>query len=419
MSKNTKQVLIVEQHRHHGEAIYMDIRGIFDHYHVAGSAAEAKALIERHEFDMLIVNPFLPDSSGRNFIRSLKENMKTQTIPIIVVAGMPGKDVKLEFYAAGADAYFELPYDKETFRAAVEKKLVRHFRLLMDGQGDIGPNFVTRSEFETSCKERLRLKSGEGKKLTLGIAAPIGIDFVIRDYGLEMGSRLITNIAQLMEKMCHQQFRATMWTQKSIVFAVEDMNIHEVKQGFESIRLRYLEMIGDIPKLQDSPGIRVVLDEFRPEMEMNQFIDRLITQLIRMTRHNEKETIQIYQDVLPQKHHVLVADSDPVSMNIIKHRLGKDKYHVDEISDTESLKKYPAIGDTSAILIDSLVPGGGIEMVREIHSDPALKNIPLMLLSRYGHEEEIAEAFEAGVRDYLMKPFSPLELSVRLKRMTD
>jgi DNA-binding response OmpR family regulator len=42
-----------------------------------------------------------------------------------------------------------------------------------------------------------------------------------------------------------------------------------------------------------------------------------------------------------------------------------------------------------------------------------------MILSRYGHEEEIAEAFDAGAEDYLMKPLSMVELTARVKRLTE
>jgi len=42
-----------------------------------------------------------------------------------------------------------------------------------------------------------------------------------------------------------------------------------------------------------------------------------------------------------------------------------------------------------------------------------------MILSRYGHEEEIAEAFSAGAEDYLMKPLSMIELTARVKRLTE
>ncbi len=65
---------------------------------------------------------------------------------------------------------------------------------------------------------------------------------------------------------------------------------------------------------------------------------------------------------------------------------------------------YTDINDLAAVIIDTMIPEGGIEMVKKIHEASSFASVPIMILSRYGHEEEIAEAFSAGAEDYLMKP---------------
>jgi CheY-like chemotaxis protein len=225
-------------------------------------------------------------------------------------------------------------------------------------------------------------------------------------------------LSRLMRGMCKQELKASMWTQKSIVFIVPDKNILEIKKGLELIRKKYLEEMKDITKLQLTPGLRVVLDKMSPELPLVGAVDRMINQLIIMSRNENLESIAFYAEYQSLKKHIIIADPDPVSVNVIRHRLSREGYIVEKADSAEKLLTHPALNDIAALLVDSAVSGGGIGMVKELRREAAIKDIPIMLLSRYGHEEEISEAFEAGVRDYLLKPFSPVELSARIKRLT-
>ena len=64
------------------------------------------------------------------------------------------------------------------------------------------------------------------------------------------------------------------------------------------------------------------------------------------------------------------------------------------------------------VLLDLVLPGtGGIELMAEI---PELSDVPVIFISGYGGDETIARAFEAGAADYIVKPFSPTELTARV-----
>jgi len=138
--------------------------------------------------------------------------------------------------------------------------------------------------------------------------------------------------------------------------------------------------------------------------------------LVTISKDENAVPIQVFSDQAIKKHHVILVDNDPVSVNIISHRLRKEGFSTDSFYDLRDILNYPYKKDLSAILVDSMIPSGGIDFLREINKDPELSKIPAILLSRYGHEDEIAEAFEAGAEDYLMKPISLVELSARVKR---
>lgn len=69
------------------------------------------------------------------------------------------------------------------------------------------------------------------------------------------------------------------------------------------------------------------------------------------------------------------------------------------------------------VILDVMLPGGidGLQVCRAIRSDPASQDTHIILVSARGQRSDIAEGRRAGADDYLVKPFSPLELIERVK----
>ncbi|MDZ7822238.1 MAG: response regulator [Candidatus Marinimicrobia bacterium] len=419
MEAGDKSVLIIEQHKIQAESTYHDIRHLFDRYFLASSAQEVREHVEDHVPDVIITNPFFGDGSGRSCIRMLRKNPKLHATPIIVVSSLPEKQVKLDFYSQGADACFQLPYDREKFRSTIEEKLRRHVRLLANKGSDAVTGFSSRSVFEEAYRrdqEKIRNSDEYG---VLGLLAPVGIDFVIRDYGLEAGDKLMSEIARLIREMCDRRFRATLWTQKSILFSILNKKHEDILRGLEDLRKHYLEVMHSITQLQMTPGLRAMMIPVSAETVLEEQVDKLSGRLIQISRDPEADPVQFFAEHVSSKRHIILADPDPVAANIISHRLKKDGFVVNELHDIDEISYYAHMNDLAAVLVDTLVPGGGISFVKKVLSHPVLSGVPMMLLSRFGHEEEIAEAFEAGAEDYLVKPLSLIELSARVKRLTD
>jgi DNA-binding response OmpR family regulator len=113
---------------------------------------------------------------------------------------------------------------------------------------------------------------------------------------------------------------------------------------------------------------------------------------------------------------ILVAEDDELILKTIEHKLVKEGYEVlltrngkDAI---ESLKNYPV----DLIITDIMMPfASGIEILSALKTMD--KKIPVIMLSSMGQEEVILEAFDLGAYDFIVKPFSPNELILRIKRL--
>ncbi|MFV3129641.1 response regulator [Niveispirillum sp. KHB5.9] len=72
--------------------------------------------------------------------------------------------------------------------------------------------------------------------------------------------------------------------------------------------------------------------------------------------------------------------------------------------------------DVRAILMDVMLPGiDGISAAAQIHANPRLTNIPLIVISALEESESLAAAFAAGATDYIVKPVAPVALAARLR----
>jgi DNA-binding response OmpR family regulator len=115
---------------------------------------------------------------------------------------------------------------------------------------------------------------------------------------------------------------------------------------------------------------------------------------------------------------ILVAEDDELMLKMLEFRLKKDGHEVIVTHDgREALEKIDEhLPDL--VITDIMMPySSGLEIVGAVKAKYQNK-IPVIILSGMGQENVVLEAFSLGADDYITKPFSPNELSVRVKRFS-
>ena len=115
---------------------------------------------------------------------------------------------------------------------------------------------------------------------------------------------------------------------------------------------------------------------------------------------------------------ILVADDEIIMLKTIEHRLKKDGHTVVTSQDGRDALKNIASLAFDLVITDIMMPfASGLEIIDAIKKK-AGKKIPIIVLSAMGQENVVLEAFELGADDFITKPFSPNELSMRVKRFS-
>ena len=109
---------------------------------------------------------------------------------------------------------------------------------------------------------------------------------------------------------------------------------------------------------------------------------------------------------------ILVVDDDPQTLRFIRNALATAHYASLVTGDYRKLAALIREEKPQLVLLDLILPGAdGIELMKQV---PELANQPVIFISGYGRDETIARALEIGAADYIVKPFSPTELTARV-----
>lgn len=113
--------------------------------------------------------------------------------------------------------------------------------------------------------------------------------------------------------------------------------------------------------------------------------------------------------------YVMVVDDDPHIRELVRVILKKEGLSVQEAEDGQSALKLMESSPADMVVLDIMMPNmDGWELCKQLRSQ---YDIPLLMLTAKGEMGDKVKGFNLGTDDYLIKPFDPAELTVRVKAL--
>lgn len=120
------------------------------------------------------------------------------------------------------------------------------------------------------------------------------------------------------------------------------------------------------------------------------------------------------------KSKILVVDDEPEAVELVEFNLKGAGYEVSTAGDgAEALNKARRI-QPNLVILDVMMPEiDGMEVCKLLRRDPATSTIPIIMLTAKASEVDRVLGLELGADDYVVKPFSPRELVLRVKKILE
>ena len=117
---------------------------------------------------------------------------------------------------------------------------------------------------------------------------------------------------------------------------------------------------------------------------------------------------------------VLVAEDDDDILLLVTTRLRRDGFEVVAARDGDEALALAREQRPQVAVLDIGMPGlNGLEVLAEIRADEELRGVRVLLLTAKAQESDARRGYSAGADAYVRKPFSPTELSARVRALVD
>jgi two-component system, OmpR family, phosphate regulon response regulator PhoB len=112
---------------------------------------------------------------------------------------------------------------------------------------------------------------------------------------------------------------------------------------------------------------------------------------------------------------ILVVDDEPDIREVIRFALENATFQVIEAGHADEARRLLGQGNPDLILLDWMLPGrSGLELAQQLKQSAKTRNIPIIMVSARGEEEDRIKGLDTGADDYIAKPFSPREMVARV-----
>lgn len=121
-----------------------------------------------------------------------------------------------------------------------------------------------------------------------------------------------------------------------------------------------------------------------------------------------------------QAHKILIADDDDLLVQLLEHKLVQNGLDVISVGDGEAALETARAVMPDLIVLDGMMPGvDGFEVLRQLKESERTKDIIIVMLTARRQESEVVSGLSLGADEYLVKPFMPEELLVRISRLLE
>ena len=401
---------------------------------MAAGIAEAWKFLEVEDFAVLILDLVLPDGDGRRLLSELRAWSRTARVPVVVLSAKGSRPVQLDCLQLGADEFFEKPFDPEVLGAAILRQLERSRAAETGERLDPVTRLPNPAALATRFREITAFAHSRSQPVTL---AYLELDEPKRGEGsLSQSGKdaVLEEVARILQRTLRSTDTCGRWSERGLVLIFPGTRTGPARQVVERLSRQIQSRGIPIPAQRDASAsdpsreARVTFSAALGDALRWVVLDDAVGALVHSlgdTAHEGAARIVMDQDpsgAASTRVRVLLVDDDPAVATLVRYRLEREGIDVQHVADgseaLEILQDEDALSRVDLAVLDMKLPGvGGYELLEAIRKRSPVRRLPVVMLTQAGREGDVVRAFERGADDYVVKPFSPVELTARIRRL--
>ncbi len=376
----------------------------------AATGKEARLHLDSGTLDLVVLDLILPDVDGRSLLSAMRDRPETASVQVVVVTARGGTESREDCYALGADAFVEKPFDPDELAADVSVRLERAAAASASALADPLTGLLN--------KAGLQAKAREPGAYALALIELDDLGRRAEAVGWDKVERLVHEVARALRsavgshaalgRLGGGDFALLRHGGSSEALAALAAEALTAVRGVASAELgvKAGELTATIGVVDCAAG--TTLDEGLEGARRRIF----------QARGPSGDQVVAGDAAEVSRRRVLVAEDDEISASIVLHKLKKEGLEVTRFDNGEKAYQAALAQPPDLVILDVKMPGlDGFEVLDRLRKDTRFAGVPIVMLTSMGQEADVVRGFGLGADDYVLKPFSPVELAARVRRL--
>ncbi|WP_261302384.1 response regulator [Paenibacillus andongensis] len=399
----------------------------------AADVESAMKLLREHTYDLVTLDLMMHPQSGYELFEFLKEDPTLKWLPLIVLSGRNDLNDKVRCFHLGADDYVTKPFQYEELAARIYGLLKRTRNFEQLAFRDPLTGVFNRRYFD--------LQIGMELQRIERYPAPISLVFIDIDcfkrindtYGHHVGDLVLQGLAHLLQVNLRSTDLLARFGGEEFVIALPNTSVEQAFATMQSIlhkvRINAVAQYeGQTFSITFSAGVA----EWHEGMTVAEWVDKADDAMYQAKQLGRDRIVSASEEdegseqrkltASPQidKKNLLIVDDDPILRAILTSHLEHLPITITHASDGEVALGLLLANAYDACILDGMMPKlDGFSLLSKIKNDPRLnvRDMKVLMLSGKKKEDDLAKGFQMGADDYMTKPFSLVELEVRVRKL--
>ena len=378
------------------------------------SMATAEAALREAPPALVVLDLLLPDGDGRTLLMRMRERPATATVPVIVLSAATSQQALSECLALGADQVVAKPFDPDALAAAVHRQLQRSRDMRMATHRDALTGILNRAAFVEAYADVV----GRGPaSLLLAMLDLDRFKSLNDELGHHEGDAFLRRFARLGDEVLAHASAFARWGGNQFAALYEGAEARHAESELSSIRKRIGEAHAEAPGESIAASLSVGLADVSDRPPMDDAVARAEHLLYLAKSGGRDRLVTADSTVETTEQRILLAEDDDLTASLIMHRLRREGFDVEHHTEGTRALAAARAGRFALVILDVKMPGmDGFELLRALRGLSKFRETPIVMLTSMGSENDVVRGFDLGATDYVLKPFSPVELIARIHR---